>query len=415
MINRLIGGNEQSGDVSNQDIDIHSNSTIRLRYGCNPNQKADCVVPVESGFRVLNGTPSWINIMDALQSWQLVRDLSNILRKPAATSYKHLSPAGVAVTGNLDSRFLHAQEHKEGNYSKIANAYIRARGGDRMSSFGDAVAVSEVVDVSLATVLKREYSDLIIAPGYDDDALEILKRKKKGNYLVFQIDKDYVSSKPMQRSVFGFSLTQDADSEDLMKHAVEKLYEKVRSLNNRMPLETIAVAMFAAKYAQSNTIAIAYDGQAIGIGAGQQSRIHCTRIACQKAEKWMLQLHPKSLNIDFLDSIKRTDKPGLMDQFILSQRLSEFERQNLVNSAKGDLDFITSSEAMSWFKKFKNVCMVSDGFIPFRDNVDRAAMTHVDMVIHPGGAGSVREEQVRQAANFHGISLLETSIRLFQH
>ncbi|HPS12745.1 MAG TPA: phosphoribosylaminoimidazolecarboxamide formyltransferase, partial [Prolixibacteraceae bacterium] len=274
---------------------------IQLKYGCNPHQKnAKVVFPGEvSPLKVLNGTPSYINILDALAAWQLVKELKAATGIASATSFKHVSPVGAAIAKKLDPAFLQSQFVKQTDLSPVATAYLRARGGDRMCAFGDAAAVSEKVDVSLASIIKTEVSDLLIAPAYDPEALEILKSKKNGNYLVLQMDPDYEPAEQETKEIFGFTLQQARNNAVVDANFFNNISSKKKEVTTDA-LQSLIVATIALKYTQSNSIAVAYDGQLIGVGAGQQSRVHCLRLACNKADKWFLQQHPRVLSLEFV-------------------------------------------------------------------------------------------------------------------
>ncbi len=386
-------------------------SQLDLRYGCNPHQgRARVVLPgSDAPLRVLNGAPSYINILDALTAWPLVRELDHVTGKAAAASFKHLSPAGAAVEGPVSKDFARAQFLEHAPSSAVARAYVRARGSDRMSSFGDAAAVSRNVDVELAGILKGEVSDLIIAPSYDDDALELLRSKKRGKYLILQMDPSWEPDDPMEsRDLFGLKIEQERNA----RLITSELFGSAGTLPDGV-VETLVVATTALKYTQSNSVCVAYQGQVIGMGAGQQSRIHCTRIACSKAEKWMLQTHPKVLALEFPDGMGRPEKTNAVDQYILWNELSEPERQQLVSALGYEPTPLTVDERREWFARFEDLCLSSDAFIPFRDNVDRAAMTGVRYVAHTGG--SVRDEDVREAARGLGVTVIETGVRCFLH
>lgn len=385
-------------------------SSIPLQYGCNPHQEFARLSHVgdPSPLAVLNGQPSYINVLDALTAWQLVRELYTILGKPAAASYKHLSPAGAAIAGDVSAEFARSQLLDAPPSDPSANAYVRARGADRVSSFGDAVAVSHSVGVELATILKREVSDLIIAPSYEPDALEMLRAKKTGRYVVLQIDPSYEPPPVEMREVFGFRLEQQRND--------RRIGPDVIPGHDRLPgnvVETLVVASTAVKYTQSNSVCVAWNGQVIGMGAGQQSRIHCTRIACAKAEHWMLQTHPKVLGLRFPPDLSRTARANAVSQYILWDELTDPERAGLCRLLRHEPARLTMRERLAWYRGFEGVCLASDAFIPFRDNIDRAARTGVAYVTHAGGA--IRDTSVRAAAREHGITLLETGIRSFLH
>jgi len=358
--------------------------------------------------RVLNGAASYINILDALTAWPLVRELSSVTGKVAAASFKHLSPAGAAVDGPVSDAFVRSQYLDRAPESAVARAYVRARGADRMSSFGDAVAVSETVGVELAQILRREVSDLIVAPAYEPEALEILSAKRGGKYLVLQIDSDFEPDAIESRKVFGLTLEQERNTglitPDLFR-ADPPLPEDI--------VETLVVGTTALKYTQSNSVCVAFEGQVIGMGAGQQSRIHCTRIACAKAEKWMLQTHPKVLELQFPAETGRPEKTNAVDQFLLWDDLSTPEREHLISTLGHEPTPLSREERRAWFSEFDGLCMSSDAFIPFRDNIDRAAATGVSVVAHAGG--SMRDESVREAAAELGVRVVETGVRCFLH
>jgi AICAR transformylase/IMP cyclohydrolase PurH len=386
---------------------------LTLRYGCNPHQSpARLYMPGgQAPLQVLNGEPSYINVLDALTGWQLVRDLSVALDKPAAASYKHVSPAGAAVAGPVSEAFARSQMLQSAPIDGVTQAYIRARGADRMSAFGDAVAVSHSVTVELAHLLKKEVSDCIIAPSYDAEALAIVRSKKSGRYIVLQIDPEYCPPEIESREVFGMRLLQRRDesrvSRDLFEHDVSG-----RSLPKDV-IDTFVVATIALKYTQSNSVCVAWRGQVIGMAAGQQSRIHCTRLACSKAETWMLQSHPKTLALSFEAGATRPERSNRIDQFIRWEELTSVEKAELRDRLGSDLDPITETERREWFAQFPGLCLSSDAFIPFRDNVDRAAESNVQYVAHAGGA--VRDKEIREAAKQHGIAIIETGLRCFLH
>ncbi len=385
-------------------------ASIDLRYGCNPHQdRARLEAPGDDlPLEVLNGAPGYINVLDALTAWQLVHELSRATGKVAAASYKHVSPAGAAVDGEVSEAFARSQFLGAPPDSAVARAYVRARGGDRVSSFGDAAAVSGTVDLALARVLKGEVSDLIVAPDYEPDALELLKTKKRGNYLILRMDPSWQPGALERREVFGLTLQQERNDEPI----TPDLFRGGPSVPDDV-VETLVVATTALKYTQSNSVCVAWQGQVIGMGAGQQSRIHCTRIACAKAEKWMLQTHPRVLDLRFPEGLGRPEKTNAVDQYILWDQLSEPERTQLVETLGYRPEPLTAEERRGWFEGFHDLCLSSDAFIPFRDNVDRAAMTGVRWVAHTGG--SVRDEAVREAARELDVAVIETGVRCFLH
>ena len=385
---------------------------IPLKYGCNPHQGSALVRTSgdRSPLRVLNGSPSYINILDALTGWQLVRELSALTGKVSAASYKHVSPAGAAVAAPLTPQFCKSQMLDFTPSSDVARAYVRARGADRVSSFGDAAVVSGVVDVELAEVLRQEVSDLILAPAYDPAAFEVLRAKKRGAYLILEVDPSFQPEQVERRELFGLTLEQQRNDRavrpEVFRDAADPpLPEAV--------VETLVVATTALKYTQSNSVCVAFDGQVVGMAAGQQSRIHCTRLACEKAEKWMLQTHPDVLALDLPAHLGRPERTNAIDQYILWNRLSEPEREALATTLGHRPEPLGSQERSRWYGLFEGLALSSDAFIPFRDNLDRAVLTGVRYVAHTGG--SLRDESVRAAAREHGITLIETGTRCFYH
>jgi AICAR transformylase/IMP cyclohydrolase PurH len=384
---------------------------MELKYGCNPHQKPASLTVPDDAFRFLNGVPGYINMLDALGSWQLVHALGKATGKAAAASFKHVSPAGAAVARPLTDELRVSQFLDEEDYSNVALAYIRARAGDRLSSFGDVAAVSETVDLSLAKILNREVTDLIVAPGFEPDALDLLKNKKGGKYLIIQADPDYTPPEIDTREVFGFTLTQKRDDSDITMDLFAKsvtdepIPEDIR--------ETLVVATIALKYTQSNSVGLAYDGQVIGMGAGQQSRIHCTRLACAKAEKWFLQQHPKIASLQFKDGLMRAEKTNVVDQYLLWDELSEPEMAAMLAGLAEKPEPITRDERTAWIQQQDGICLSSDAFIPFRDNIDRASRTNVQYIAQPGN--SLRDEDVTAAATEYGMKMIHTGVRCFLH
>ena len=386
---------------------------LDLKYGCNPHQgSARLTVGGDPApFRVLNGAPGYINLLDALGAWQLVRELRAATGLASAASFKHVSPAGAAVAGELSDVYREAQMLGDEELSPVATAYVRARGGDRMCSFGDVAAVSDPVDASLANVLSREVSDLIIAPSYDPQALAILKQKKQGKFLVLEIDPAYEPPDVETRDVFGFTLQQERNkakiTRDMFRTAVD---------GAAVPdgiVDTLVVATVALKYTQSNSVCLAYDGQVIGMGAGQQSRIHCTRLASDKAEKWCLQQHRRVLGLHFKEGLKRPEKANVIDQYLLWDELSEPEERAMLAGLQDVPQRIDRQERYDWVRSFDGICLSSDAFIPFRDNIDRAGRTNVQYVAQPGN--SVRDEEVTAAAQQYGMAMIHTGLRCFLH
>lgn len=398
---------------------------IPLKYGCNPNQPDARVLfpgPADAcPLSIVNGNPSFINLLDALRGWELVRDLKAATDKPAAASFKHVSPAGAAVAGELMNDFCSANFYPapaEHAYSPIAAAYAKARSSDRGASFGDFIAVSETVDASLARLIKPEVSDGIIAPGYDADAKPILAEKKGGKYVMLQIDPAYApaAGSVESRTCFGLTLEQTYNDAKIDQSLLQNVVTDKKAMPDSA-VESLLVATATLKHTQSNSIAVAMNGQAIGIGAGQQSRIACTRLACDKADRFMLKQHPKSLAlIDlFKPGVKRPDKVNAVDQFVRFHELDDIERGGLFALLSGEPDPITPGEARDWCGNFGNgeLALSSDAFIPFRDNLDRAARSGVKYVVHAGG--SARDDLVTDAANEHGMVMALSGLRLFLH
>lgn len=385
-----------------------------LKYGCNPHQKPARLIfdGPASPLRVLNGTPGYINLLDAFAAWQLVRELRQATGQPGATSFKHVSPAGAAIAQPLDEQFYRSQMLPPDHLSPVATAYARARGGDRMSSFGDAIAVSDPVDVSLARLVRREVSDLIIAPAYEPEALEILRTKAQGAYRILQIDPAYEPPEMEYRDVFGFHLEQRRN-----RAAIDAtLFRNVVTAKKEFPaaaMQTMIVATIALKWTQSNSICVAYDGQVIGAGAGQQSRVHCTRLACSKADKWFLQQHPRVLDLEFAAGLTRAQKTNLVDQFLLWDELSAAERQAAQAGFRYLPQPLSAEERAEWIARFQGVCLSSDAFFPFRDSIDRARRSNVQYVAQPGG--SLRDEEIVTAADEYGMVMAQTGLRLFTH
>jgi AICAR transformylase/IMP cyclohydrolase PurH len=359
-------------------------------------------------FSVLNGQPGYINLLDALGAWQLVKELKSATGIASAASFKHLSPAGAAIAKPLDDTYCRSQFRTNTQLSSVATAYVRARGGDRMCSFGDAAAVSDPVDLSLAQVLQGEVSDLIIAPAYDPEALRILKRKKRGNYLILQMDPEYEPPALERRELYGFEFVQERNTAAITPQTFGSGVDL-----SEAEVENLLVATIALKYTQSNSVAVAYDGQVIGMGAGQQSRIHCTRLACDKADKWLLQQHPKVLQLPFVSRLSKPERTNVIDQFLLWEQLSAAEQQDMQSSLKVAAEPLTRDERDEWIGSFRHLCMSSDAYFPFRDSLDRAAKSNIVTVAHQGG--SVRDEPVAAAAKEQAIKLIETQLRCFLH
>lgn len=388
-------------------------SEIQLRYGMNPHQ-TPARVYVNSGalpITPLNGTPGYINLLDALNAWQLVRELRQAIGLPAAASFKHVSPAGAAVSVPLSPTLQ--QIYFVGNLelSPLATAYARARGADRISSFGDWAALSDIVDVPTAQLLRREVSDGVIAPGYEPAALEILRGKKGGGYRIIQIDPDYEPPQLTRRELFGLVLEQKRN--DAIPSAAD--LTDIVTQNRTLPANAIRdllVALIALKYTQSNSVCYAYDGQVIGMGAGQQSRIHCTRLAGSKADTWYLRQHPRVLSLPFRDNLPRPERDNAIDQFLLEE-LTPAEEANWQQNFSRLPVRLTRAEKRAWLDQLTGVNLGSDAFFPFRDSIDRAYQSGVSYVAQPGG--SIRDDIVIEACDEYNMVMAQTNTRLFHH
>ena len=389
---------------------------LELKYGCNPNQKPSRIY-MENGelpIQVLNGKPGYINFLDAFNGWQLVSELKKATGLPAATSFKHVSPAGAAVGLPLSDveRKIYWVDDMDMEFTPLANAYARARGADRMSSFGDFISLSDVCDKATAMIIKREVSDGVIAPGYTDEALEILKAKKKGNYNVIQINPDYVPAPIEHKQVFGVTFEQGRNELVIDEH----FFDNVVTDNKEIPdaaKRDLAIAMITLKYTQSNSVCYVKDGQAIGIGAGQQSRIHCTRLAGQKADNWWLRQSPKVLGLQFLDKIGRADRDNAIDLYIGEDYMDVLADGAWENIFKVKPEVFTAEEKRAWLDKNTNVSLGSDAFFPFGDNIERAHKSGVKYIAQPGG--SVRDDNVIATCNKYDMVMSFTGIRLFHH
>ena len=389
---------------------------LELKYGCNPNQKPSRIFMRDGGdmpLQVLNGTPGYINFMDALNSWQLVRELKDATGLPAAASFKHVSPAGAAVgvpLSDVDRQIYFVED--EGELSPIACAYIRARGADRLCSYGDWAALSDVCDADVARYLKLEVSDGIIAPGYTDEALEILKTKKGGRYNVVQIDPDYVCAEQEYKDVFGITFEQGHNFFTIDENLLANVVTENKEIPEAAKIDLI-VALITLKYTQSNSVCYVKDGQAIGVGAGQQSRIHCTRLAGSKADTWYLRQHPKVLGLPFLPDIGRPSRDNAIDVYISD------ECDDVLRDGAWQQIFTEQPEALSpeekkaWIATQSGVSIGSDAFFPFGDNVERARKSGVAYIAEPGG--SIRDDNVIETANKYGIAMAFTGMRLFHH
>ena len=387
---------------------------LELKYGCNPNQKPARIFMEEGELpvRVLNGRPGYINFMDAFNSWQLVKELKAATGLPAAASFKHVSPAGAAVGLPLDEtdQKMYFVEGKE--LTPLAAAYARARGADRMSSFGDWIALSDICDKETALLIKGEVSDGIIAPGYNPEALEILKAKRKGGYNIVEIDPDYVPAPVERRQIFGVTFEQGRND-----YKVEPgMFTNIVTKNKELPAEGVRdlmIALITLKYTQSNSVCYVYKGQAIGIGAGQQSRIHCTCLAGGKADLWQLRRHPQVLNLPFKEGIGRPDRDNTINAYLNPEYgdvLSEGMWQQFFREKPEEL---TQAQRKEWLAKVKGVALGSDAFFPFGDNIQRAVKSGVSYIAEPGG--SIRDDQVIQTCDSFGIVMAFTGMRLFHH
>jgi phosphoribosylaminoimidazolecarboxamide formyltransferase/IMP cyclohydrolase len=386
---------------------------LALRYGFNPHQRPAWLYSRQGRlpFRILNGAPGYINMLDALNSWQLVKELKDALDLPAAASFKHVSPAGAAVGIPLTDALRKAYFVDDMEESPLMVAYARARGADRVSSYGDFAALSETVDVPTAKLINREVSDGVIAPGYERAALDILKSKKGGKYLVIEMDAGYEPPETETREVAGISFEQKRNTAvatiDMMKNIVT-----VRKELPSSAVRDMIVATAAIKYTQSNTIGFSVDGQAIGIGAGQQSRIHCTRLAAEKADRWFLRQHPVILAMKWRQRVARAERNNAIDLY-LQERLNEFEKKNLATALEKVPPQLTYEEKAKWLGGLKGVSLSSDGMIPFRDTIDRAYQSGVSYVVQPGG--SIRDDDVIKACDDYGMVMAFSGIRLFHH
>ena len=387
-----------------------------LKYGCNPNQKPARIFMKEGELpiKVLNGRAGYINFLDAFNGWQLVKELKKATGLPAATSFKHVSPAGAAVGLPLSDveKQIYWVADMDIEFTPLANAYIRARGADRMSSFGDFISLSDVCDKSTAMVIKREVSDGVNAPGYTDEALEILKAKKKGNYCVIEIDENYEPAPIERKDVFGITFEQGRNELNIDDDFFSNIVTENKELTEQAKID-LAISMITLKYTQSNSVCYVKGGQAIGIGAGQQSRIHCTRLAGSKADNWWLRQSPQVLGLQFVDGIKRADRDNTIDLYIgedYMDVLAEGEWQKLF---KVKPDVFTAEEKRAWLDKNTDVALGSDAFFPFGDNIERAHKSGVKYVAQPGG--SVRDDHVIDTCNKYNMVMSFTGIRLFHH
>ena len=389
---------------------------LELKYGCNPNQKPAKIFMndnKELPVTVLNGRPGYINFLDALNGWQLVKELKEATALPAATSFKHVSPAGAAVGLPLDDvlRKIYWVDD-QGELSALASAYARARGADRMSSFGDFISLSDVCDVATAKLIKREVSDGVIAPGYEPEALEILKAKKNGNYNVIQIDPDYVPEELERKQVFGVVFEQGHNNLKINKELLKNIVTENKDMTEEAAMDLV-ISLITLKYTQSNSVCFVKGGQAIGIGAGQQSRVHCTRLAGSKADNWYLRQNPKVLNLPFINGIRRADRDNAIDLYIGEDYMDVLADGRWEKIFKEKPEVFTREEKRAWLDGLTDVALGSDAFFPFGDNIDRAYKSGVKYVAQPGG--SVRDDQVIETCDQYGMVMTFTGIRLFHH
>lgn len=384
-----------------------------LKYGCNPHQKPARVYSANGNlpFEIINGRPGYINLLDALNSWQLVKELKTILKLPSAASFKHVSPAGAAVGLPLSDTLKKAYFVEDCELSPLACAYVRARGADSLSSFGDWIALSDVVDVPTAKIIKREVSDGIIAPGYEDEALEILKAKKKGNYTIIQMDPDYEPRTIERREVYGVTFEQKRDDVLPGYDLLNNIVTENKNLTEDAKRDLV-IAMVTLKYTQSNSVCFVYDGQVIGNGAGQQSRVHCTRLAGSKADLWYLRQHPYVLRLKFKKNVKRPERNNAIDQF-LRDDITEEETASWGDIFEEIPRRLTIKEKRDWLDTLKNVSLGSDAFFPFSDNIDRASKSGVKYIVQPGG--SIRDDLVIDACNKYDMVMAFSNLRLFHH
>ena len=389
---------------------------LELKYGCNPNQKPSRIY-MEDGselpIEVLNGRPGYINFLDAFNGWQLVKELKEATGYPAATSFKHVSPAGAAVGLPMSDVLKKIYWVDDlGELTPLANAYARARGADRMSSFGDFIALSDECDECTANLIKREVSDGVIAPGYTDKALEILKSKKKGNYNVIKIDPSYKPAQIERKQVYGITFEQGRNELSFDDSLLSNIVTKNKDLPKNIK-DDMKIALITLKYTQSNSVCYVKDGQAIGIGAGQQSRIHCTRLAGSKADNWMLRQCPKVLDLQFVDTLGRADRDNAIDIYIGEEYMDVLAEGTWQNIFKVKPEVFTKEEKAAWIAKFDDVVLGSDAFFPFGDNVGRARKSGVKYIVQPGG--SIRDDLVIECADKYGMVMVNNGVRLFHH
>ena len=389
---------------------------LELKYGCNPNQKPSKIYMADGSdlpIKVLMGRPGYINFLDAFNGWQLVRELKEATGLPAATSFKHVSPAGAAIglpMSDVLKKIYWVDDM--GDFSPLACAYARARGADRMSSFGDFIALSDVCDKDTAMLIKREVSDGVIAPGYSEEALEILAQKKKGNYNVIQIDENYVPAKLEHKQVFGVTFEQGRQDLKIDDELLSNIVTKNKDIPQNA-LNDLKISLITLKYTQSNSVCYVKDGQAIGIGAGQQSRVHCTRLAGQKADNWWLRQCPKVLNLPFIEGIRRADRDNAIDVYIGDEYMDVLADGAWQKVFTEKPEVFTKEEKRAWLDQMQDVTLGSDAFFPFSDNIERAHKSGVKYIAEPGG--SVRDDLVIETCDKYNMAMAFTGIRLFHH
>lgn len=389
---------------------------LQLKYGCNPNQKPSRIFMADGNelpIEVISGRPGYINFMDAFNGWQLVKELKEATGLPAATSFKHVSPAGAAVGLPLDDTLKKIYFVDDmGDLSPLACAYARARGADRMSSFGDFIALSDVCDADTASIIKREVSDGVIAPGYTKEALDILAQKKNGNYNVIKIDPEYVPQPIEHKQVFGITFEQGRNDLKINKELLENVVTKNKEIPDLAKIDLI-IALITLKYTQSNSVCYAKGGQAIGIGAGQQSRVHCVRLAGNKADNWLLRQCPKVMNLPFVDGIRRADRDNAIDVYIGDEYMDVLADGAWEKIFKEKPEVFTAEEKRAWLDQMTDVALGSDAFFPFSDNIERAKKSGVKYIAEPGG--SVRDDAVIECSDKYDMAMAFTGIRLFHH
>ena len=389
---------------------------LELKYGCNPNQKPSKIYMADGSdlpIKVLMGRPGYINFLDAFNGWQLVRELKEATGLPAATSFKHVSPAGAAIglpMSDVLKKIYWVDDM--GDLSPLACAYARARGADRMSSFGDFIALSDVCDKDTAMLIKREVSDGVIAPGYSEEAMEILAQKKKGNYNVIQIDENYVPAKLEHKQVFGVTFEQGRQDLKIDDELLSNIVTKNKDIPQNA-LNDLKISLITLKYTQSNSVCYVKDGQAIGIGAGQQSRVHCTRLAGQKADNWWLRQCPKVLNLPFIEGIRRADRDNAIDVYIGDEYMDVLADGAWQKVFTEKPEVFTKEEKRAWLDQMQDVTLGSDAFFPFSDNIERAHKSGVKYIAEPGG--SVRDDLVIETCDKYNMAMAFTGIRLFHH